>query len=76
MRTFLAASLGATAGAAVATLRIGHVQRDLARMDRAIKPLAFLSSSDMRIIAKDPYSAIERRVAAVQEYEQRTGCKL
>lgn len=76
MHTFLAASLGVAAGAAVAALEIQHVQRDLARMDRAIQPFAFLSASDLHIIAKDPYSAMERRIAAAQEYKERTGCKL
>jgi hypothetical protein len=76
MRTYLAASLGATAGAVAATLEIQHVQRDLARMRRARLPLSFLSTSDLRFIARDACSSVERRIAATQEYEVRVGCEL
>lgn len=59
-----------------ATLEIKHVQRDLARIDRARLPLSFLSTSDLSAVAKDAYSSIERRIAATDEYEARAGCRL
>jgi hypothetical protein len=72
MQTSLVAVSGAIGGAIITTLGLQHVQRDLARMRRAYTPLSCLSSVDLLVVARDPYSPTPHRIAATEEYEQRT----